>query len=50
MYRGRINDDTNSMSNSPKKHDLMEVIPKVINNEEIEDWFRASAGCSIKWK
>ncbi len=49
MYHGRIN---NAMKpdETPTRHDLREVIEAVQDGEEIEDWFRPSMGCSIKWK
>lgn len=48
IYHGRINDDLGT-TNSPSRHDLQEVLEAVQNGEEIEDWFRPSQGCSIKW-
>lgn len=48
VYHGRINDDVGT-SNTPKQHDVQDVLTAVSNEEEIEDWFRPSQGCSIKW-
>lgn len=49
VYHGRIND---AMSPGAKvtKHDLREVLNKVIADEKVEDWFVPSQGCSIKWR
>jgi len=48
-YHGRIN---NAMSpeDTPSKHDIQEVLDKLLSGEEPEEWFQPSMGCSIKWK
>ena len=49
VYHGRIN---NAMEphDTPTKHDMREVLDKVLAGEKIEEWFVPSMGCSIKWK
>ncbi|MFB6198864.1 MAG: thioredoxin family protein [Halobacteriaceae archaeon] len=49
VYHGRIN---NAMKpdDTATEHDLREVLEKVDKGESIEDWFRPSMGCNIKWK
>ena len=49
VYHGRINDAMNP-EDVPKKHDMMEVLDKVLSGREIKEWFVPSMGCSIKWK
>ena len=49
VFHGRIN---NAMSPEDKadKHDLREVLDKLVAGEEITGWFEPSMGCSIKWR
>lgn len=49
VYHGRLN---NAMEPDDKvtRNDMREVLDKLINKEEIEEWFVPSQGCSIKWK
>ena len=49
VYHGRIN---NAMEpeETPTKHDLKEVIIKMKTGKNIEEWFKPSQGCSIKWR
>ena len=49
VYHGRIN---NAMEphDTPTKHDMREVLNKLLAGEKIEEWFVPSMGCSIKWK
>jgi len=49
VYHGRIN---NAMepSDTASKHDMREVLDKLVENKDIEEWFVPSMGCSIKWK
>ena len=49
VYHGRIN-DAMSPEDTPTKHELQKALDKLIANEEIEEWFVPSRGCSIKWK
>jgi len=48
VYHGRINDDT-GRTNNPTEHDLKEVLQAVKEGKVVEDWFRPSQGCNIKW-
>ncbi|MFT4303671.1 MAG: thioredoxin family protein [Candidatus Woesearchaeota archaeon] len=48
IYHGRINDDLGT-TNNPTSHDLREVLQSIVDSKEIEDWFKPSQGCSIKW-
>lgn len=49
IYHGRLN---NAMEpdDMPTKHDIIEVLDKMIKGKDIEEWFVPSQGCSIKWK
>ena len=49
VYHGRINDAMNP-EDVPKKHDMREVLDKLLAGKEIKEWFVPSMGCSIKWK
>ena len=49
VYHGRINDAMNP-EDVPKKHDMREVLDKILSGKEIKEWFVPSMGCSIKWK
>ncbi|MBS3136774.1 thioredoxin family protein [Candidatus Woesearchaeota archaeon] len=49
VYHGRINDAMNP-GDTIKKHVMRKVLNKVVNKEEVEEWFLPSMGCSIKWK
>ena len=49
VYHGRINDAVNP-GDVPKKHDMREVLDKLLAGKEIKEWFVPSMGCSIKWK
>jgi len=49
IYHGRINNAMNP-EDTPTKHDMDEVLDKAVKGEKIEEWFRSSQGCSIKWK
>jgi len=49
VYHGRINDEMEP-GQGITKHDMKEVLDKLTNNKEIENWFVPSMGCSIKWK
>lgn len=48
-YHGRINDAL-QLDQEASSHEMDEDIGKVLNNEEIIEWFKPSIGCSIKWK
>lgn len=47
-YHGRINDDLGT-SNNPSTHDLRDVLDRLTHGKDIEEWFKPSQGCSIKW-
>ncbi|MFC1648847.1 thioredoxin family protein [Nanoarchaeota archaeon] len=49
IYHGRINNAMNP-NDTPTQHDLRDVLFSLVNAQLIEDWFRPSMGCSIKWK
>jgi len=49
VYHGRIN-DAMSPDDQPTKHDMREVLDKVLKGDPIDEWFVPSMGCSIKWK
>lgn len=49
VYHGRIN-DAMSPEDTPSRHDLREVLEKMLAGETVEEWFVPSMGCSIKWK
>ncbi|MFT4326520.1 MAG: thioredoxin family protein [Candidatus Woesearchaeota archaeon] len=48
-YHGRINDAMN-LDDTPTEHTLKLVLETLSKGESIEDWFKPSHGCSIKWK
>ncbi len=49
VYHGRIN-DAMSPEDKANKHDLREVLDKLVVGKEIINWFEPSMGCSIKWR
>jgi len=49
IYHGRINDAMNP-NDTPKKHDMREVLDNLLAGKPMEKWFEPSMGCSIKWK
>jgi thiol-disulfide isomerase/thioredoxin len=49
VYRGRIN-DAMSPNDTPKQHDIREILDSLISGGSIGEWFRPSMGCSVKWK
>ena len=49
VYHGRINDALD-LGDPVTKQDMREVLDKVTADQEVEDWFVPSIGCSIKWK
>jgi peroxiredoxin len=49
VYHGRIN-DAMKPGDTPDKRDMKEVLEAIQSGEAIDDWFRPSMGCSIKWK
>lgn len=49
VFHGRINDAMNP-SDEASESTLRNILDKVREEEEIEEWFVPSMGCSIKWK
>ena len=48
-YHGRLDDALNP-DEEPTRHDMREAIEAVLAGEEIDEEFRPSRGCSIKWR
>ena len=48
-YHGRIDDALNP-DDEPTAHEMRDVIERLLDGEEIDDEFKPSRGCSIKWK
>jgi peroxiredoxin len=48
-YHGRLDDATNP-DDEPTEREMKALIDRVLAGEEIDDEFKPSRGCSIKWK
>ncbi|WP_136717820.1 thioredoxin family protein [Halorientalis salina] len=48
VYHGRIDDALNP-DDEPTEYEMRDVIDRLLAGEEIDDEFRPSRGCSIKW-
>jgi peroxiredoxin len=48
-YHGRLDDATNP-DDEPTEREMKGLIDRVLAGEEIDDEFRPSRGCSIKWR
>ncbi|MFD1587455.1 thioredoxin family protein [Halorientalis brevis] len=48
-YHGRIDDALNP-DDEPTNHEMRELIDRLLDGEAIDDEFKPSRGCSIKWK
>ena len=48
-YHGRIDDAANPGA-EPDRYDVREAIESVLDGEAVDEEFRPSRGCSIKWK
>ena len=49
VYHGRI-DDAPNPDDEPTVMELRDIVDRLLSGEEIDDEFRPSRGCSIKWK
>jgi peroxiredoxin len=47
-YHGRIDDALNP-DDEPTDHEMRDIVDRLLAGEEIDDEFRPSRGCSIKW-
>jgi peroxiredoxin len=47
-YHGRIDDALNP-DDEPTDHEMRDIVDRLLAGEEIDDDFRPSRGCSIKW-
>jgi peroxiredoxin len=48
-YHGRLDDATNP-DDEPTEREMKGIIDRLLAGEEIDDEFKPSRGCSIKWK
>jgi len=48
-YHGRLDDALNP-DDEPTKFDVEEAIDAVLAGESVDDEFKPSRGCTIKWK
>lgn len=48
-YHGRL-DDAMNPDEEPTEHDMRNAIESVLNGGSVEDTFKPSRGCTIKWK
>lgn len=48
VYHGRIDDALNP-DDEPTEHELRHIIDRLLDGEQIDDEFKPSRGCSIKW-
>ncbi|MFB6142633.1 MAG: thioredoxin family protein [Halorientalis sp.] len=49
VYHGRI-DDALDPEAEPTDHEMRDVIDRVLAGEDVDEEFRPSRGCSIKWR
>ncbi|WP_247008623.1 thioredoxin family protein [Halorientalis litorea] len=49
VYHGRLDDATNP-DEEPTEMEMRDIIDRLLAGEEIDDEFRPSRGCSIKWR
>ena len=49
VYHGRLDDATNP-DEEPTEMEMRNIIDRLLAGEEIDDEFRPSRGCSIKWR
>jgi peroxiredoxin len=49
VYHGRLDDATNP-DDEPTEREMADVVDRLLDGEEIDDEFRPSRGCSIKWR
>jgi len=49
VFHGRI-DDALSLDVDPTENTMDENINKILNGEKVNETFKPSLGCSIKWK
>ncbi|MFB6150202.1 MAG: thioredoxin family protein [Haloarculaceae archaeon] len=49
VYHGRLDDALNP-DEEPTEREMKDVIDRLLAGEEIDDEFKPSRGCSIKWK
>jgi peroxiredoxin len=48
VYHGRLDDALNP-DDEPTDHEMRDIVDRLLAGEEIDDEFRPSRGCSIKW-
>jgi peroxiredoxin len=49
VYHGRIDDALNP-DDEPSEREMRDIIDRLLDGEEIDDEFKPSRGCSIKWR
>ncbi|MFB6084562.1 MAG: thioredoxin family protein [Halorientalis sp.] len=49
VYHGRIDDALNP-DEEPTEREMRDIVERLLAGEEIDDEFKPSRGCSIKWK
>ena len=49
VYHGRL-DDARNPDEEPTEREMKDIIDRLLAGEEIDDEFKPSRGCSIKWK
>ena len=49
VYHGRI-DDAPNPDDEPTEMEMRDIVDRLLAGEEIDDEFRPSRGCSIKWR
>ncbi|PSP52315.1 thioredoxin family protein, partial [Halobacteriales archaeon QH_3_68_24] len=49
VYHGRL-DDARNPDEEPTEREMKDIIDRLLAGEEVDDEFKPSRGCSIKWK
>ncbi|MEF8777197.1 MAG: thioredoxin family protein [Haloarculaceae archaeon] len=49
VYHGRL-DDAMNPEDEPTEREMADIVERLLAGEEIDDEFRPSRGCSIKWR
>jgi hypothetical protein len=49
VYHGRLDDALNP-DDEPTEREMRDLVDRLLDGEEIDDEFKPSRGCSIKWK
>ena len=49
VYHGRL-DDARNPDEEPTEREMKDIIDRLLTGEEIDDEFKPSRGCSIKWR